>query len=61
MVFCRICKSSGKQGDIFWIDDFGNYDSAICANCIQPERTNPEDYIEKKLDMICDVPNSGNK
>lgn len=43
MCICKICKSSGKQGEIFVIKDFESIDDAICAKCIQPERLNPED------------------
>ena len=62
MVLCKICKSSGKQGEVFLVEDFDNLDNAICVKCIQPERSKREDGIntlrcgncEKEYDIFLD-------
>jgi hypothetical protein len=49
MVICKVCKSSGKQGEIFIIEEYDKLETAICDKFFQPERlsekTSKEDAI----------------
>ena len=46
MVTCKICKSSGRQGQTFLVESFEEgLENAICSKCIQPERSKREDSI----------------
>ncbi len=43
MCKCKICGSSGKQGEVLLIECFHDLSSTICGKCIQPERVKRSD------------------
>ena len=63
MFECLECKYIG-DGKTINFTCIPHTDVCFCEKCFkfnQPERLNPRDHIEDKLEMICDSPNSENK
>jgi len=52
-MICKICKTFGKQGEIFIVESTDPLSECICAKCYQPERLSEETAIYKGILPDC--------